>query len=259
MNAILHLCNERRRRDNRPVPETPGLRERKRADTRRRIEKAAVDIVDDLGLDALTIDAISERADVSPRTFFNYFDSKEDAVLGLRPEDDTRRTVAEVVDEVPDGPLPEQVLDLLVRVSDGPGLDPDVRDRRHHVIHSYPALLQRHFLHLGRMLAPLTDGVAQLVARADGTGVDAAAARTGTPAASDTARSTGPAAASTDEFGLPASNGPAEILLMMCGAALRSTMLDLTRERADLTTDESAAELRIRAAAMLRDTIERLR
>jgi len=237
MNAILHLCNERQRRDNRPVPETPGLRERKRADTRRRIEKAAVEIVDDLGLDALTIDAISERADVSPRTFFNYFDSKEDAVLGLRPEDDTRRTVAEVVDEVPEGPLPEQVLDLLVRVSDGPGLDPDMRDRRHRVIHSYPALLQRHFLHLGRMLEPLTDGVAQLVARASGTERDAAA----------------------DGSDRPRSSGPAEILLMMCGAALRSTMLDLTRERADLTTDESAAEVRIRAAAMLRDTIERLR
>ncbi|WEG09324.1 helix-turn-helix domain containing protein [Microbacterium horticulturae] len=234
------------------MTQTLGLRERKRADTRRRIERAAIEIVDDHGLDALTIDAISERADVSPRTFFNYFDSKEDAVLGLRPEDDTRRTVAEVVGEVPAGPLPEQVIDLLVRVSDGPGLDRDIRDRRHRVIHAHPALLQRHFLHMGRMLAPLTDGVAQLVAHADGVeveiaGMDAAAAGT----------ANGPIPGCGDDRAV--SNGPAEILLMMCGAALRSAMLDLTRERADLTTDESAAELRVRATALLHDTIERLR
>ena len=64
-----------------------GLRERKRAQTRRRLEEAAIDLALRDGLDQVTIEAITERADVSRRTFFNYFDSKDDAILGLRPPD----------------------------------------------------------------------------------------------------------------------------------------------------------------------------
>jgi len=61
----------------------PGLRERKRAQTAEAIHVAAAELALERGLDATTIDAISERADVSTRTFFNYFPSKEDAVLGI--------------------------------------------------------------------------------------------------------------------------------------------------------------------------------
>ena len=68
-----------------------GLRERKRAQTRRRLEEAAIGLALRDGLDKVTIDAISERADVSPRTFFNYFDSKDDAILGVSPPDVSRR------------------------------------------------------------------------------------------------------------------------------------------------------------------------
>ncbi|WP_440708901.1 TetR/AcrR family transcriptional regulator [Herbiconiux sp. YIM B11900] len=60
-----------------------GLRERKRAQTSEAIHVAAAELVLERGLEATTIDAVSERADVSPRTFFNYFSSKEDAVLGI--------------------------------------------------------------------------------------------------------------------------------------------------------------------------------
>jgi AcrR family transcriptional regulator len=63
----------------------PGLRERKRLATRRAILVAAIEIVRDRGLDAATVDEISRVADVSPRTFFNYFSSKEEAILGDTP------------------------------------------------------------------------------------------------------------------------------------------------------------------------------
>ena len=66
-------------------PAEPGLRERKRAATRRAIQRAALQVVRDRGLDGATVDEIARLADVSPRTFFNYFPSKEDAILGDVP------------------------------------------------------------------------------------------------------------------------------------------------------------------------------
>ncbi|WP_375385156.1 TetR/AcrR family transcriptional regulator [uncultured Microbacterium sp.] len=65
------------------ISETVGLRERKRVKTSEAIHAAAIELVLERGLEAATVDAISERADVSSRTFFNYFPSKEDAVLGV--------------------------------------------------------------------------------------------------------------------------------------------------------------------------------
>jgi AcrR family transcriptional regulator len=63
----------------------PGLRERKRLATRRAIQVAVLELVRDRGLDAVTVDEISRGADVSPRTFFNYFTSKEEAIIGEPP------------------------------------------------------------------------------------------------------------------------------------------------------------------------------
>jgi AcrR family transcriptional regulator len=62
-----------------------GLRERKKAETRRALAKAALDLADRLGPERVTVEAIAEAAGVSPRTFFNYFPSKEDAIVGIAP------------------------------------------------------------------------------------------------------------------------------------------------------------------------------
>jgi AcrR family transcriptional regulator len=61
----------------------PGMRERKKLHTRRSIELAAIDLVLEHGFDSVTIEAVAERADVTPRTFFNHFADKADAVLGI--------------------------------------------------------------------------------------------------------------------------------------------------------------------------------
>ncbi len=67
------------------MQETVPLRERHRAETWGAIRDAAGDLVLEVGLSGATIDAIAARAGVSRRTFFNYFQSKEDAVLGTQP------------------------------------------------------------------------------------------------------------------------------------------------------------------------------
>ncbi|MBA5805031.1 TetR family transcriptional regulator [Rhizobium changzhiense] len=60
---------------------TEGRRERKRRQTRERIEQAAMTLFLQRGFDATTIEDITEAADVSKRSFFDYFPSKEEVVF----------------------------------------------------------------------------------------------------------------------------------------------------------------------------------
>lgn len=59
-----------------------GLRERKRRETRLRIEDCATALILERGFHQVTIDEICEKAEVSRRTFFNYFDSKDQVAAG---------------------------------------------------------------------------------------------------------------------------------------------------------------------------------
>jgi AcrR family transcriptional regulator len=65
------------------TPQSEGLRERKQRQTRQRIIDEGLKLFLAQGFDATTLDAIAEAADISRRTFFSYFDSKEDIVLAF--------------------------------------------------------------------------------------------------------------------------------------------------------------------------------
>lgn len=125
------------------IKKCDGLRERKRLETRHALEAAAIELVSANGLDATTIEAISERAGVSPRTFFNYFDSKEDALLGLHNVEFTDETVDECAERYSHSSIGESTVGLLVELV-GPMLaDRTLLTTRRGLIKQHPLLLER--------------------------------------------------------------------------------------------------------------------
>jgi len=63
--------------------ETMGLRERKKRQTAMRIYRTAIDLFEEKGFDAVSVQEIADAAEVSKMTVFNYFGSKEE--LAFRP------------------------------------------------------------------------------------------------------------------------------------------------------------------------------
>jgi AcrR family transcriptional regulator len=59
----------------------PSLRERQRDDARRLIHEATLDLFEEQGVNATTVQQIADRVGISSRTFFRYFKTKERAAL----------------------------------------------------------------------------------------------------------------------------------------------------------------------------------
>ncbi|GAA0540468.1 TetR/AcrR family transcriptional regulator [Paractinoplanes ferrugineus] len=117
-----------------------GLRDRKKELTRASLTSAALRLADERGLDHVTVEEISAAADVSSRTFFNYFATKDDAILGepaMAPEVFRERLLA-LPGDVP-------ILDAVQRIF-APVLEQIQADRalwllRLRVIKNSPSLL----------------------------------------------------------------------------------------------------------------------
>ena len=67
--------------------EPRGLRERKKLKARRELERVALELFRGKGFEQTTIREIADAADMSPRTFFRYFSSKEEVIFARTSED----------------------------------------------------------------------------------------------------------------------------------------------------------------------------
>ena len=85
-----------------------GRRERKKLATRKALSEAALNLSVQHGVDQVTVEQIADAADVSLRTFFNYFSSKEQAVVA-----GDAVAVETMVDTLHARPADEPVMDSL--------------------------------------------------------------------------------------------------------------------------------------------------
>lgn len=139
-----------------------GLRERKRQETRQALEVAAIELVSASGLEATTIEAISRRANVSPRTLFNYFDSKEDVLLGLHTIEAGDDIIETCALEHRGSNTTEAVISLMIQLI-GPRLtDHKLFKTRRQLISKYPALLERQMSRIAQVNKRLVKVVQQL-------------------------------------------------------------------------------------------------
>ena len=110
-DAMCYGSHMATQRDGLGTAGSGSLRQRKRARTRAALIAVALDLFERQGYEATTIDEIAAAADVSPRTFFRYFATKEEVALGddLGPEI-LRLLVARPTDE----PMLESVRRVII-------------------------------------------------------------------------------------------------------------------------------------------------
>jgi AcrR family transcriptional regulator len=180
-----------------------GVRERKKVATRKAISAAALRLARERGPENVRVDDIAEAANVSPRTYNNYFSSREQAIMvALAAERGLRVGVA--LRARPAGePLDEAVVAAVVEQYAGDG-EPDREALA--LITSAPALQAEFLDTIASIERPLAEAIA---------------ARTGTePAESDAEpadSNAGPAPADSDARG---DLGP-EVLAAAVSAAAR--------------------------------------
>jgi AcrR family transcriptional regulator len=129
-----------------------SLRQRKRARTRAALIAAALELFERQGYEATTIDEIAAAADVSPRTYFRYFATKEQVALGDDLGDELLGLIAARPAEEPMLESVRRVIsDSLALIS---GDDREALLARLRIVYRTPSLRARRWefqLEMGRM------------------------------------------------------------------------------------------------------------
>jgi AcrR family transcriptional regulator len=144
-------------------PAVLGWRERKKLATRDAIGHAALRLALQVGPENVRVEEIAAAAGVSPRTFNNYFSSREEAICALR-EERTQQLVAALRERPADEPLDEALRAVIMQTRGA--LEPDKATIK--LIATAPAIRAQHM----RGLVLLEGALAEAIA--DRTGIDLA-------------------------------------------------------------------------------------
>lgn len=106
-----------------------GLRERKKADTRRALSDAALRLAFEGGFDTVTRETIADLAGVSLRTFNNYFTGKYEA-LAYRQTERLRRSIALLRQRPADEPLWTSITEAVLEPLEADFRDADSEENR---------------------------------------------------------------------------------------------------------------------------------
>ena len=141
-------------------PPAEGLRERHRRRTEAVLEEAALALFEARGFDFVTVDDIAAEADVSRRTFFRYFATKEDVVLADQPrrQEELRQALAA---RPPDEPALTALRYALLSLADGHEQDRERLLRRARIMRATPSLQIRWMATQRAWEQAVTDMVAQ--------------------------------------------------------------------------------------------------
>ncbi|WP_169946504.1 TetR/AcrR family transcriptional regulator [Microbispora sp. H11081] len=141
-----------------------GLREQKKQATRQALREAALRLALERGPDNVRVDDIAEAAGVSPRTYNNYFSSREEAIVAAVTAERESRVAAAIAAR-PDGVrLADAVADAVVEQYTDPGTrqgDALV------LITTRPALREAFVDAAARVEEPLTDAIAARICDRD--------------------------------------------------------------------------------------------
>ncbi|MBZ6227179.1 TetR/AcrR family transcriptional regulator [Streptomyces olivaceus] len=156
-----------------------GLREQKKRATRAALAEAAVHLAAEHGAEKVTVEAISAAAGVSVRTFFNYFDSRDDAFVVI--DEDAGARMRRAVLDAPAELSPLEVLREAMAAELAEVEQQHELWRLHaEVLHASPHLLARG---LGAHMAAEADLAAAIAERLRGAdragGADGAGPRAG--------------------------------------------------------------------------------
>jgi AcrR family transcriptional regulator len=155
-----------------------GLRERKKRQTREAIAAAAMELFMAHGFDEVTVADVARAADVSEKTVFNYFPTKEDLVLHRGQE--RQAALIEAIRSRRSGtslvrPFRDATMDFIDAVERGP-IDPIVAMPR--LVAGSRTLRDRLFLGWEQEAATLSPVIAEEAGAAEGDLVPAVVART---------------------------------------------------------------------------------